>query len=262
MNSIPKVIHYCWFGHKPLPELAKKCIASWREFFPDYQIKEWNEDNFDVKQIPFTEEAYSVKKYAFVSDYARFKILYDEGGVYFDTDVEVIKSFEGIIQKGPFMGLEIDIDNKENDITNSVNPGLGMAASPGNPFYKKMLDLYQTLHFEKNKKDYALSTIVTKLTSEMLLQDGWIPKEGEISLVNSIFIYPKKYFCPYSVKTRSNEITNETYSIHHYASSWLTRKQKWINNHKYVSLFFWLLQRPLKENLKGLKRVVKERKIW
>lgn len=102
---IPKVIHYCWFGGNPLPKSAQKCIALWRKYLPDYEIKEWNENNFDVNIIPYTAEAYKAKKYAFVSDYARFWILYKYGGLYFDTDVEVIKNMDDIISKGPFMGL-------------------------------------------------------------------------------------------------------------------------------------------------------------
>ena len=105
---IPKIIHYCWFGRNPLPESAIKCINSWKKFFPDYEIKEWNEDNFDVNIIPYTKEAYEAKKYAFVSDYARFWILYHHGGLYFDTDVEVIKAMDDIIELGPFMGVEVE----------------------------------------------------------------------------------------------------------------------------------------------------------
>ena len=105
---IPKIIHYCWFGRNPLPELAQKCIASWKKYLPDYEIKEWNEDNFDVNIIPYTAEAYAAKKYAFVSDYARFWILYKYGGIYFDTDVEVIRPIDDIIAKGNFMGCETD----------------------------------------------------------------------------------------------------------------------------------------------------------
>ena len=93
-RQIPKVIHYCWFGGNPLPELAIKCIASWKNHLPDYEIKEWNESNFDVYRIVYTTEAYRLKKYAFVSDYARFWILYNYGGIYFDTDVEVIQSMD------------------------------------------------------------------------------------------------------------------------------------------------------------------------
>lgn len=105
---IPKKIHYCWFGRKPLPESAKKCIASWKKFFHDYEIIEWNEDNYDVNKIPYIQQAYEAKKYAFVSDYARFDVLYQYGGVYFDTDVEVIRPFEDILEKGAFMGCETD----------------------------------------------------------------------------------------------------------------------------------------------------------
>lgn len=105
-NRIPKVIHYCWFGGNPLPSLAEKCIASWRKYLPDYEIKRWDESNFDVNIIPYTKQAYEAKKYAFVSDYARFWILYNYGGLYFDTDVEVIRSMDDIIAAGPFMGCE------------------------------------------------------------------------------------------------------------------------------------------------------------
>ena len=109
---IPKKIHYCWFGHNPLPESARKCIASWCKYLPDYEIIEWNEDNFDVYQIQYTAEAYQTKKYAFVSDYARFKILFEHGGLYFDTDVEVIRSFDDIVSKGSFLGFEINPDEE------------------------------------------------------------------------------------------------------------------------------------------------------
>ena len=105
---IPKTIHYCWFGKTPLPTFAKECIKSWRKYLPDYEIKEWNEESFNVNIIPYTKEAYESKKYAFVSDYARFWILYNYGGLYFDTDVEVIKPMDDIIKKGAFMGCECE----------------------------------------------------------------------------------------------------------------------------------------------------------
>lgn len=103
---IPRTIHYCWFGRTPLPDKAKICIESWKKFMPDYEIKEWNEDNFDVNIIKYTAEAYKLKKYAFVSDYARFWILYHYGGVYFDVDVELIKPIDDILARGAFMGCE------------------------------------------------------------------------------------------------------------------------------------------------------------
>ena len=139
---IPKIIHYCWFGGKEKPQSAIKCINSWKKFFPDYEIKEWNESNFDVHSIPYTHDAYEAKKYAFVSDYARFWILYRYGGLYFDTDVEVIRPMDDLIAKGSFMGCEID--HGENY---SVAAGLGLAVVPGHPLYKQFLDIYATLPF-------------------------------------------------------------------------------------------------------------------
>ena len=129
---IPKVIHYCWFGKNPLPASAQKCIASWRKYLPDYEIKEWNEDNFEVNAVPYTQQSYEVRKYAFVSDYARFWILYHFGGLYFDTDVEVIKPLDDIIKRGAFMGIEQGafMDGKP-----MVAPGLGMG------IVKKLVDL-------------------------------------------------------------------------------------------------------------------------
>ena len=135
---IPKIIHYCWFGRNPLPESAKKCIDSWRKFLPDYEIKEWNEDNFDVNIIPYTQQAYEAKKYAFVSDYARFWILYHHGGVYFDTDVEVIRPMDDIIKKGPFMGREKGAYIKatgDNTVEVKGDAGLGVAPGLGPTLY-------------------------------------------------------------------------------------------------------------------------------
>ena len=143
---IPKVIHYCWFGRGEKPALALKCIESWKKHLPDYEIKEWNEDNFDVNIIPYTKEAYQAKKYAFVSDYARIWILHKYGGIYFDTDVEVIKPMDDILQNGAFMGCEIDGGN--NQI--AINPGLAIVASPNNPIYDDILNVYSNLNFYKN----------------------------------------------------------------------------------------------------------------
>ena len=151
---IPKVIHYCWFGRNPLPPLAKECIASWKKFLPDYEIKEWNEDNFDVNIIPYTAEAYKQKKYAFVSDYARFWILYQHGGLYFDTDVEIIRPLDDIIAKGPFMGFELDPDGENSPLkyaprfAYSVALGLGFGVERGNRVMERLLNYYQDLSFE------------------------------------------------------------------------------------------------------------------
>lgn len=123
---MPKIIHYCWFGGNPLPELAVKCIESWKKYCPDYEIKRWDESNFDLNCCDYVKEACQVKKWAFVSDYVRFKVLYDEGGLYFDTDVELIKPIDDILARGPFMGVEIGqpINEKLQTKINAVMPDI------------------------------------------------------------------------------------------------------------------------------------------
>lgn len=213
---IPKKIHYCWFGHNPLPESALKCIASWRKYLPDYEIKEWNEDNFDVNSIPYTAQAYEAKKYAFVSDYARFKILYEQGGLYFDTDVEVIKPFDDIVERGPFMGYEA---NPENGKNGEVNPGLGIGAEAGMPFYSRIIDEYGKLNFINTDGSLNQKTIV-KYNSELLCDCGLSAKPG-IQNVAGITIYPSEYFNPHDDSTGRLKITQNTVSIHWYSKSWL-----------------------------------------
>lgn len=211
---IPKIIHYCWFGRNPLPESAQKCIASWRKFLPDYEIKEWNEDNFDVNIIPYTQQAYEAKKYAFVSDYARFWILYHYGGVYFDTDVEVIKSMDDIIERGPFMGIELS----GQDGCPKVAPGLGLGTEANNSLLKELLDLYATLSFLNHDGTLNEQTIVT-YTTEVLLRHG-LKQISDIQKVAGFWIYPPDYFNPLDDLTGRLAITANTRSIHWFMNSW------------------------------------------
>lgn len=217
---IPKVIHYCWFGRAELPPLAKKCIASWRNFLPDHEIKEWNEDNFDVNAIPYTAQAYKHKKYAFVSDYARFKILYEYGGIYFDTDVEVIKSLDDILGKGSFFGLE-------NENFFACNPGLGFACEAKFYLLKEILDLYANMQFETTSGEQNKKTIVEHF-SEMLLLKGLQQAPGIIEFEGAKF-YPAEYFCPKPSEFGKIQITEKTCTIHHYAASWIGPKQRFAN---------------------------------
>lgn len=218
---IPKVIHYCWFGGKPLPKMALKCIESWKKYFPDYEIKQWNEANFDVNIIPYTSEAYKAKKYAFVSDYARFWLLYNYGGVYFDTDVEVIKNMDDIIAKGAFMGCERDARVNVGDML--VAPGLGLAANPGLGLYKEMLNVYKELHFVNPNGSYNQKTIVA-YTTEVLLKHGLKQMSG-IQECDGVWIYPTEYFCPLNFYTEELKLTDNTRSIHWYTASWITSSQ-------------------------------------
>lgn len=214
---IPKVIHYCWFGRNPLPKLALKCIASWRKFFPDYEIKEWNEDNFDVNIIPYTRDAYEAKKYAFVSDYARFWILYHYGGIYFDTDVEVIRPMDDIIERGPFMGIECGVNDGKKL---AVNPGLGLAISRGYPLYNQVLEGFLNLSFWLPSGEWNKYTMIP-LVTDILNQDGLI-ESVSIQEVDGIIIYPPEFFNPLDDATGRLMITDNARTIHWFMKSWMT----------------------------------------
>lgn len=218
---IPKTIHYCWFGRKPLPPLAEKCIASWKKYLPDYEIIEWNEDNFDINGIPYTKEAYQAGKYAFVSDYARFWILYHYGGLYFDTDVEVIKSIDDIISKGPFMGREI-LQHESGD---DINPGLGIGAAPEMEIFKEVLNVYKTKRFYNNDSTLNLTTVVT-VTTKILSTHEKHQLDNNVIQIGGINIYPTEYFCPKNYYTGEMMITSNTVAIHHYDASWKSNKDK------------------------------------
>ena len=219
---IPKIIHYCWFGGKPLPRSAEKCIASWKKYLPGYEVKRWDESNFDVNAIPYTREAYAACKYAFVSDYARFWILYHYGGVYFDTDVEVIRPIDDIINRGGFLGVE---SNRNGIYT--VNPGLGFAATQGTAVIGEMMNLYSTFHFINTDGASDLKNIV-EITTDYLSSKG-LQNTDEIQDCCGFTIYPKDYFCPIDYDTRELKITENTRTIHHYAESWVPRSTRFKN---------------------------------
>lgn len=206
---IPRVIHYFWFGPNPLPDLALKCIESWKKFLPEYEIRFWNEESFDVRSIPYTAAAYDAGKYAFVSDYARFKVLYDEGGLYFDTDVEVIKPMDDIIEEGPFMARETLRD---------VNPGLVIGAEPGMEVLEEIMGHYRNASFKN------LTTVVERVTR--ILEGHGLKPSAKIEEAAGFKIYPTTYFCPVSTVDGSLHVTDETRSIHHYAQSWVSPLHK------------------------------------
>ena len=212
---IPKKIHYCWFGGKPKSKLVKKCIKSWMKFFPNYDIIEWNESNFDLDACKYVREAYEAGKWAFVSDYARYKILYDEGGIYFDTDVEVIKPFDDIIGCGAFLGCE----NPDTNTPLAVNPGLGCATEAKNEFFREMLGEYESASFYKNDGALDLSTIVERTTERLKIHG--LENKNEIQSAMGISVYPSEYFCPINMNTGKLEITKNTHSIHRYTGSWV-----------------------------------------
>ena len=221
---IPKKIHYCWFGGKPLTALGQKCLESWRKYFPDYEIIEWNETNFDVNCCQYVKEAYKAEKWAFVSDYARFKILYEHGGIYFDTDVEVIKSFDDILEKGNFMGCENKISTANPGLGLAVAPGLGLAVAPGLGLVKEILNDYENDSFLNDDGSLDLTTIVTRTTN--ILKRHGLENINELQIVADVNIYPVDYFCPIDMSSGRLIITENTHSIHRYVGSWETKKNK------------------------------------
>lgn len=220
LNGIPHIIHYCWFGGNPLPDMAIKCIDSWKKYCPDFEIKQWDESNYDVNKCDYIKEAYEAKKWAFVSDYARYDILYNHGGLYFDTDVELIKPIDDILKKGAFMGIECQE-------LYTVNPGLGLAAPKGIQFYKDILDFYDGAHFVDGHGNYNLTTIVTYTTDLLRVKGMKLTKN--VQCIEGITIYPKDYFCPMDYETGIINITNNTCSIHHFHQSWIDDIDKYVH---------------------------------
>ena len=216
---IPKIIHYCWFGGKPLPKLAKKCIESWKKYLPDYEIKEWNESNFDVNIIPYTQEAYKANKYAFVSDYARFWILYKYGGIYFDTDVEAIKNMDSIIARGAFMARE----DKGHGYP-QVATGLVVGCESDDKIIAEILKKYNLRRFIDEENDSDIINVV-HIVSSLFVERG-LTGDNTIQKIANYSIYPSEYFCPMDSDTGAITKTCNTYAIHWYAGSWLNKKHR------------------------------------
>lgn len=213
--GIPKKIHYCWFGGAELPALAKKCIKSWQKYCPDYEIICWSEENFDLSQNRYAKEAYESKKWAFVTDYVRLKVVYDEGGIYLDTDVEIIKNIDDLLENEGFMGFD------EKGI---IATGLGFGAEAGNRIIGEMLSDYDDIPFVL--PDGALDlTPCPDRNTETLEKMGMDVKNTDQTFMGMRFL-PREYLCPMDYYTGKKEITDRTYSIHHYCASWTSKKTK------------------------------------
>lgn len=211
---IPKIIHYCWFGGNQLPELAKYCLESWNKYCPDYEIVRWDESNFDLNENIYVKEAYEQKKWAFVTDYVRLKALYEIGGVYMDTDVELIDSIEPFLVHEAFSGFEND---------SQIPTGI-MASCKGHPFFEKLLKYYENRHFVKENGELDLKTNVYTIT-EIALNNGFVPNNQK-QTVCGVTYYPNDYFCPKDYSTGIVFDTKNTVCIHHFNGSWHTEEEK------------------------------------
>ena len=208
-RMIPKKIHYCWFGKGEKPKLARTCIDSWKKYCPDYEIIEWNEDNFDVYMNEYTKLCYEQKKYAFLTDYLRLLVVNQHGGIYFDTDVEVVKSFDDLLNVEAFIGFETK---------DYINTGQGFGAEAGNIIVEKMLQEYEPLLDGKHG-----FVGCPHLNTAALLECGLV-QNGKMQTVEGGTIYPAEYFNPYDDPTGILNKTENTYSIHWYGKSWMDKK--------------------------------------
>lgn len=217
---IPKVIHYCWFGHNPIPKEYYSYMQSWQEKCPDYKIQRWDESNFDVAQNLYCKQAYARKKWAFVSDYARLKIIYEHGGIYLDTDVEVVKDLSPLIASGNgFIGFQ----NSEEATT-----GLGFAAEAKNPCIKAMLDIYEKRKFILDDGSLNLTPCPAANTVGLMKVGLRIGKNSSklLQYLDGLTVYPEEYFNPVNSDTKKLNLTANTYTIHWYSASWFDQSAK------------------------------------
>lgn len=238
---IPKTIHYCWFGGNKMPKLAKKCIKSWKKKCPDYEIICWNEKNFDINKCPlYVRQAYENKKWAFVTDYVRLKIIYEQGGIYLDTDVEVLKNFDEFLKYEAFFGIE---DAKY------INTGCGFGAVSKNDVVKEIMEQYNTISFIKEDKTFDIIPCTMRNT-EIFLKHGFKLNDEFQLIKNNIAIFPSEFFSPINYITKEKKITQNTCSIHWFSASWIPWKIK-IKKRAYE-----ILKNIIgKENLRRIKKL-------
>ncbi len=206
---IPKVIHFCWFGRKPIPDKYRTWMESWHRFCPDYKVVEWNEDNYDITKIAFMSQAYEKGKWGFVSDYARLDIIYNYGGIYFDTDVELVQGVDDLLYQRGFAGFQSN---------GQVNFGLGFGAVKGLPLIKEIMDLYDGMEFIN--QDGSLNMIACPILQTQVLKKHGLHTDGEYQIVDGLTVFPEKMLCGKGMFTRRTVLKPYTRAIHHFDASW------------------------------------------
>lgn len=227
---IPKIIHYCWFGRSAMSDLAVKCIDSWKRILPDYELKLWNEDNFPIHDNMYAKEAYEAKKYAFVADYFRLWVLYYFGGIYMDTDVEVLKPLDDFLSYPAFSGFQDNI---------SIPTGI-MASEKNGKWVKEQLEYYNERHFILPNGQLDTTTNVMIIT-ESMTKKGFLLNNSQQNFSGIIEIFPKHFFCAKSFINGKVTVTSDTYTIHHFAGSWSNKNILYYLKqffHNFIYLFF------------------------
>lgn len=221
---IPKIIHYCWFGGNPLPDLAIRCIASWRKFLPDYQIKEWNESNFNLDMYLYTKQAHNAKKYAYVTDVVRLFVLKNEGGIYLDTDVEILKTLDSFLHHTAFSGFESD---------KSLPTGI-MASIKNGLWATELLNFYDGKNFlNAQGKPIFITNVVT--ISKIMENKGFVLNNCYQEISNYVAFYPSEYFCPKNPSNGKIILTEKSVCIHHFAGSWVVPDNNLVKIKKILS---------------------------
>lgn len=245
-SYIPKVIHYCWFGTKKLPELELACIDSWKKYLPDYELRFWNEQTFDIEQVPFTSQAYRAQKYAFVSDYVRAYALSKYGGIYLDTDVEVLSDFTSLLEgKTVVLGFE-----------NRKFIGTAfMAFSQGHSIVRSLQDYYDKRNFQM--RNGHLNITANPLILAEILTKYNVKFNGQEQCQNDIYLLNREYFFPKKIKDGVFLVTNQTVAIHHFTGSWLTESQR-----KRGTSFLWKeVFRPFLRNSRYVLKLIVGKKF-
>lgn len=259
-RDIPHIIHYCWFGNHPKPKLSEKCIKSWRKYCPDYEIIEWNEHNFDLSACPlYVRQAYEQQKWAFVTDYIRLKVVFDYGGIYMDTDVELKKPLDLLLNHQGYFGFEDGLH---------INTGLGFGAVKGLSILQEMMDEYKEIPFIRVDGSFDTETCPCRNT-KIFLRHGLIQDNNWQILDRDILILPSIYLCPYSYETHTFCHSSKTISCHWFDASWRTKQEQAYHNQKLrlarmdriIHMPNRLLMRLIgKENYKKLKTIIKRGK--
>lgn len=257
-NMIPKIIHYCWFGGKPKPDVVQAYIDSWRRFCPDYEIREWNESNFNINENAYCREAYEAKKWAFVSDYARVKVLYNHGGIYIDTDVEFVRSFDSLLDDKIVMGFENNHMVSTGTIGSEVH----------NEFLSEILQEYSKRHFVNPDGSLDMMTNV-QLITELLTRNHGLTANGKEQILHSgIHILPMESFVAKDYWTGWILADETTYAIHHYASTWVNEEDRKLiaKERYYIRQIYKKIETPVHKiaafkavlELSGVKGILKK----
>lgn len=225
---IPKIIHYCWFGKGELPEKARKCIASWKRFCPDYELIQWNEDNYEIPGIPFLKKAYEDRKWSFVTDYVRLDVIHRMGGIYFDTDVELLKPIDELLSYQAYFGFEEAA---------AVNTGLGFGAEKHCDVLREMMRCYEQLLPCQTNEEYVQDTC--PIVQTPILEKRGLLLNGKTQRLGAIMVFSAEYMNPRDFMTGRLQKTENTISIHWYDASWQSLADQKVQElrHKLTPLF-------------------------